>query len=80
MSADPTLTIFEDFQIRRLYDENKETWYFSVIDIVAALTEQRDYLTARKYRNKLKQRLKVEWSELVTICHQLKMIASDGKY
>lgn len=73
------LTIFEDHQIRRIYDEEKETWYFSIIDIIQILTEQVDYQKARKYWNKLKERLKDEGSEVVTNCHQLKMKASDGK-
>lgn len=73
------LSIFEDHKIRRIYDEEKEIWYFSVIDIIQILTEQEDYQKARKYWNKLKERLKEEGSELVTFCHQLKMQASDGK-
>jgi DNA-damage-inducible protein D len=73
------LVIFENYKIRRLFDENSETWFFSVVDIIQALTQQADYQTARKYWNKLKERLKNEGSELVTICHQLKMIADDGK-
>jgi DNA-damage-inducible protein D len=73
------LTIFEEYQIRRIYDEETETWFFSVIDIVQVLTAQTDYQIARKYWNKLKERLKKEGSELVTNCHQLKMIAEDAK-
>lgn len=74
-----SMTVFEAFKIRRHYDEEKETWYFSVIDIVAALTDQRDYQLARKYWNKLSERLKTEGSEAVTKCHRLKMQAQDGK-
>jgi DNA-damage-inducible protein D len=73
------LTIFESFNIRCHYDEQAEKWYFSVIDIVAALTEQSDYKKARKYWNKLKERLKLEGNEVVTNCHHLKMVAQDGK-
>ncbi|MCX5869204.1 MAG: Bro-N domain-containing protein [Deltaproteobacteria bacterium] len=73
------MTLFEDYQIRRIYDEEAETWWFSVVDIVRVLTQQPDYQTARKYWNKLKQRLAGEGSQLVTNCHQLKMVASDGK-
>ncbi|MFM7458941.1 MAG: Bro-N domain-containing protein [bacterium] len=73
------LSVFEDYKIRRIYDEEKEIWYFSVIDIIQILTEQEDYQKARKYWNKLKERLKEEGSELVTFCHQLKMPVSDGK-
>ena len=71
--------LFEQHEIRRLYDEANDTWYFSVIDIVQALTQQPDYQTARKYWNKLKQRLAKEGSESVTNCHRLKLPAADGK-
>ena len=74
-----SLAIFEDFNIRRVYDEVTETWYFSVVDIVKALLEQPDFQMARKYWNKLKERLKNEGSQLVTNCHQLKLKAEDGK-
>jgi len=73
------LAIFEDYKIRRLYDEETETWFFSVVDIIQVLIQQPDYQTARKYWNKLKERLKKEGSETVTNCHQLKMKAPDGK-
>ncbi len=73
------LALFETHHIRRLYDEGTETWLFSVIDIIGVLIEQSDYQIARKYWNKLKERLKKEGSELVTSCHQLKMVAGDGK-
>lgn len=71
--------IFEEYEIRRVYDEATETWWFSVVDIVQVLTQQSDYQTARKYWNKLKERLAKEGSQLVTNCHQLKMAAGDGK-
>src|SRR5690606_35566289 len=71
--------IFENYSIRRLYDEDAETWWFSVIDIVQVLTQQPDYQTARKYWNKLKERLKKEGSQSVTNCHRLKLPAADGK-
>jgi DNA-damage-inducible protein D len=73
------LAIFEGYQIRRHYDEQTETWWFSVVDIVQVLTQQPDSKTARKYWNKLKERLGKEGSQLVTDCHQLKMPAADGK-
>ena len=73
------LAIFEGHQIRRIYDEATETWWFSVVDIVRVLTQQPDSKTARKYWNKLKERLGKEGSQLVTDCHQLKMPAADGK-
>jgi hypothetical protein len=81
MSKDKSanIAIFENFKIRRQYDEKTETWYFSVIDIVAVLTEQTDYNKAKTYWTTLKNRLKDEGSEVVTKCDQLKMIAQDGK-
>lgn len=74
-----SLAGFENYNIRRVYDENKEAWYFSIIDIIQVLTQQDDYQTARKYWNKLKERLKKEGSQSVTDCHQLEMEAADGK-
>ncbi|MBI2436437.1 MAG: hypothetical protein HYV41_01675 [Candidatus Magasanikbacteria bacterium] len=74
-----SLAIFEQFKIRRVYDEEKEKWYFSVIDIVAALTEQYDYNKAKTYWTTLKNRLKNEGSEVVTNCDRLKLEAQDGK-
>ncbi|HEX5338809.1 MAG TPA: BRO family protein [Gallionella sp.] len=71
--------IFEEHQIRRVYDEATETWLFSVIDIVRVLTQSSDYQTARKYWKVLKGRLDKEGSQLVTNCYQLKMTAEDGK-
>jgi len=71
--------LFETHQIRRIYDEETEIWWFSVVDIIQVLTQQSDYQTARKYWNKLKERLGKEGSQLVTNCHQLKMTAEDGK-
>ena len=70
---------FEDQPIRTAWDEDKEEWYFSVVDVVGVLTEQSDYQRARKYWNKLKERLRNEGFEPVTSCHQLKLKASDGK-
>ena len=72
------LKIFEDKKIRAQWNEIEEDWYFSVVDIVSILTDN-DYQTARKYWNKLRQRLSVEGSELVTNCHRLKLPAQDGK-
>jgi hypothetical protein len=72
-------TEFEGQSIRRVYDETTEIWWFSVIDVVRVLTQQADYQTARKYWNKLKERLGKEGSESVTNCHRLKLPAADGK-
>ena len=77
MEVQPIL--FEEREIRRVYDEATETWFFSVVDIIQVLTQQRDFQAARKYWNKLKERLGKEGSELVTDCHRLKMRAEDGK-
>ncbi len=58
MKNDRALAVFEDFKIRRIYDEATETWFFSVVDIVAALIQQPDYQAARNYWKVLKNRLK----------------------
>ena len=73
------LKLFEGNRIRHIYDEEKETYYFSVIDIIAILIEK-DYQSARKYWKVLKGRLANEgFDELVTNCYQLKLQADDGK-
>jgi len=79
MDNDKSLAVFEAFNIRRHYDEDKEKWYFSVVDIVAALIEQPDFNKAKSYWTTLKGRLKKEGSQLVTKCDQLKMLSADGK-
>lgn len=76
---DKYLAIFEGQRIRRHYDEKTEIWYFSVVDIIRVLIQQADYKTARKYWNKLKERMVKEGSQSVTECHQLKLPAADGK-
>lgn len=75
------IQLFEDQPIRSAWDAEREEWYFSVVDVVQVLTEQPDFNTARKYWNKLKQRLSAEGAdELVTNCHQLKLKSpKDGK-
>ena len=73
------IKLFEQKKIRSVYDEEKDIWYFSVVDVISILIEK-DYQTARKYWNKLSERLRNEGSEqMVTNCHQLKMQAADGK-
>lgn len=74
-----SIKLFGGDKIRAVWDDEQEKWYFSVVDVVAVLTESKDFQTARKYWNKLKQRLKEEGFEPVTNCHQLKMPAADGK-
>ena len=73
------IKLFEGQKVRAVWDEEAEKWWFSVVDVVSILTIQEDELKARKYWNKLKQRLKEEGNETVTNCHQLKMLAKDGK-
>jgi hypothetical protein len=75
-----SLAIFENFKIRRHYDEKTETWYFSVIDIIAVLTEQLDFKKAQSYWTTLKSRLKREGNESVTKCDKLKLPSADGKF
>lgn len=64
---------FEDQSIRTAWDEENEEWYFSIVDVVGVLTDSANFDTARKYWNKLKQRLVAEGSQLVTNCPQLKI-------
>jgi hypothetical protein len=73
------LAMFEDHNIRRIYDKKTETWFFSVVDVIAVLTAQNDYKVAQSYWTTLKSRLKKEGSESVTICDRLKLTAADGK-
>ena len=73
------IKLFEEKKVRAVYDDAEEMWYFSIVDVVHVLVGSKDYQTARKYWNKLKQRLKEEGNETVTNCHQLKLQAEDGK-
>ena len=79
MAQNDNIQLFEDKRIRTAWDEEKEEWYFSVVDVVAVLTDQPDYQAARNYWEVTKKRLKDEGNETVTACNQLKMTASDGK-
>ena len=79
MNSERALAVFENYRIRRIYDEASETWFFSVVDIVAALIQQPDYQAARNYWKVLKNRLNKEGSESVTKCNRLKLPAADGK-
>jgi DNA-damage-inducible protein D len=75
-------TIFENYSIRRVYDEDDEDaeiWWFSVVDIVQVLTQQADYQAARNYWKVLRNRLVKEGSQSVTDCNRLKLPATDGK-
>ena len=73
------IQLFEDKRIRTAWDAEKEEWYFSIVDVVAVLTDQPDQRHAAKYWSVLKTRLKKEGSELTTKCSQLKMRSADGK-
>ena len=72
------IKIFEEKKVRTLWDSETEEWYFSVVDVVAVLTDS-DYQTARNYWKVLKNRLKKEGNETVTNCNRLKLISEDGK-
>jgi len=71
------IKLFENTQVRTVWDDEQEKWYFSIVDVIAVLTESPN---PRKYWSVLKIRLKKEGSQLATNCSQLKMEASDGKY
>ena len=73
------IQIFNGQKVRTAWNADEEKWYFSIVDVCWVLADSKDYQTARKYWNKLKQRLVAEGNETVTNCHQLKMQAYDGK-
>ena len=73
------LAIFEGHEIRRVYDEKTETWWFSIVDIIQVLTQQPNYQASRNYWKVLKNRLKKEGSQSVTNCNRLKLASADGK-
>ncbi len=76
MTKDTAIKLFNDRQIRTVWDDTNEKWYFSIVDVVGILSESID---PQAYWRKLKQRLKEEGNETVTNCHALKMTAADGK-
>ncbi len=76
MATHDLVKLFDQTKVRVVWDDEKEKWFFSVVDVVGVLTESVD---GRKYWNKLKQRLNEEGSQTVTNCHQLKLVAADGK-
>lgn len=76
MGKEEAIKLFEQKQVRSIWDEEQEKWYFSIVDVVAILTESID---VQAYWRKLKQRLKQEGNQTVTNCHALKMVAADGK-
>ena len=76
MGQNDKIQLFEDKRIRTAWDEEKEEWFFAVVDVIAVLTDSKD---PAAYWRKLKQRMREEGNETVTNCHGLKMTASDGK-
>jgi len=74
-----SIIIFRDKKVRRHWDEEKELWYFSIVDVISILTEQTSHQGARNYWKVLKYRLDKEGSETVTKCNRLKLEAQDGK-
>ena len=76
MGQNDKIQLFEDKRIRTAWDEAKEEWFFSIVDVIAVLTDSKD---PAAYWRKLKQRMREEGSETVTNCHGLKMTAADGK-
>ncbi|OFW80086.1 MAG: antirepressor [Alphaproteobacteria bacterium RIFCSPLOWO2_01_FULL_40_26] len=80
MKKSTNIKIFESKKIRSVWNDKEEKWYFSIVDIVAVLTDQANFSLARNYWKVLKHRLLKEGSQLVTNCNQLKIQASDGKF
>lgn len=76
MTKETAIQLFEEKQVRTVWDTEQEKWYISIVDVIEVLTESVD---SNAYWRKLKQRLKQEGNETVTNCHALKMIAADGK-
>lgn len=79
MTKKESLQLFEERKVRTAWDSEQEKWYFSIVDVVAVLTDSADYQTARNYWKVLKNRLTAEGNETVTKCNQFKMRAADGK-
>ena len=78
-NANISIRFFEDREVRAVWDEQNAKWWFSVLDIVAVLTNQNDHTKTRNYWKYLKAKLKKENNELVSATTQLKLLASDGK-
>ena len=79
MTKETALQLFEQKQVRSLWNEEEEKWYFSIIDVIGILSNQNDHQGARNYWKVLKSRLLKEGNETVTNCNQLKLVAEDGK-
>ena len=76
MSKETSIKLFEQKQVRSVWDDKQEKWYFSIVDVIGLLSESVDL---QIYWRKLKQWLREEGNETVTNCHGLKMVAADGK-
>ena len=76
MNKEASIRLFEQKQVRSVWNEEEEKWYFSIVDVIGVLTESVDM---HAYWRKLKQRLKEEGNETVTNCHGLKMFPAEGK-
>ncbi len=79
MTKETAIKLFESKQVRTIWNEDEEKWYFSIVDIISILTDQIDHQGARNYWKVMKSRLLKEGNETVTICNRLKMEAEDGK-
>ena len=79
MSDIERIQLFENKKVRTAWDEEKQEWFFSIVDVCGILTDQPTHERARNYWKVLKNRLKKEGSEVVTKCNRLKLIAEDGK-
>lgn len=79
MSDKEKIQLFENKKVRTAWDEEKQEWFFSIVDVCGILTDQPTHERARNYWKVLKSRLKKEGSEVVTKCNRLKLIAEDGK-
>lgn len=79
MTKKQALQLFEQKKVRTIWDEEREKWYFAIVDVVAVLTGQSDYQASRNYWKVLKNRLKNEGNETVTNCNKFKLQAADGK-
>ena len=79
MTQKHKIQLFEEKKVRTVWDEEKQEWFFSIVDVCGILTDQPDYDGAKNYWKVLKFRLKEEGNESVTNCHQLKLQAADGK-
>ena len=80
MNRNNKIQVFEDKDIRKEWNEDKQDWYVSIVDVIEVLTDQHTHDGARKYWSVMKTRLKKEGNELTTVCSQLKMKSSDGKF